>query len=102
MSHITYEVRVYDNGTKFWYQNGKRHRTDGPAIERIGGTKEWYQNDKRHRTDGPAVEYANGDKEWYLEGKELTEAQFNARTKPSCSGKVVEIDGKKYKLVEII
>ena len=101
MSYITYEVRVYNNGDKFWYQNGLLHRTDGPAIEYPNGYKYWYQSGERHRIDGPAVELANGDKAWYLEGKELTEAEFNTRTKPSCSGKVVEIDGKKYKLVEL-
>ena len=123
MNCVKYEVRVYDDGTKHWYQNGLLHRTDGPAIEHSDGDKFWYQNDKlhrtdgpafecdvykawyqngnRHRTDGPAIENVNGDKSWYLEGKELTEAEFNARTKPSCSGKVVEIDGKKYKLVEL-
>ena len=66
------------------------------------GTKHWYHNDKRHREDGPAVEYANGDKHWFLNGKKLTEAEFNARIKQSsCDGKVVEIDGKKYKLQEV-
>ena len=28
-----YIVKVEDNGTKRWYQNGKWHRLDGPAIE---------------------------------------------------------------------
>jgi len=79
MSYITYEVKVYNNGEKYWYQN-----------------------DELHRVGGPAVEYSNGTKCWYLEGQELTEAEFNARTKPSCSGKVVEIDGKKYTLTEIV
>ena len=81
MSHITYEVRVYDDGGKEWYQNGQLHRTDGPAIEYADGSKSWYQNGKRHRTDGPASEYTNGDKFWYLEGQELTEAEFNAKSK---------------------
>ena len=44
---IEYTVRVYDNGDKEWYLNGKRHREDGPAGE-----------------------YANGDKFWYLDGKQ--------------------------------
>ena len=30
-----YHVTVYDNRTD-WCQNGKHHRIDGPAIERIG------------------------------------------------------------------
>ena len=32
------------NGSKFWYLNGKRHRTDGPACEYANGNKEWYLN----------------------------------------------------------
>ena len=35
------------------------------------GTKHWYINGKLHRTDGPAVEYTDGSKEWYLNGKEI-------------------------------
>ena len=90
------------DGTKSWYLNDQLHREDGPAIECANGTKFWYLNDQRHRKDGPAVEYANGRKFWYLNGKELTREQFDARNKPkaSCTGKVVEIDGVKYKLVE--
>ena len=97
----TYKVTVDDYGTKCWYnEQGQRHREDGHAIESANGIKWWYINDKRHREDGPAVERTNGTKEWYLNGKELTEAEVNARTK-SCDGKVVEIDGKKYKLQEV-
>ena len=121
----TYKVDVYDNGSKYWYLNDKQHREDGPAVERADGTKYWYLNDKCHREDGPAfegadgskewclndevhredgpaVEYADGSKSWYLNDEELSEAEFNARTKPtaSCEGKVVEIDGVKYKLTK--
>jgi hypothetical protein len=63
------ECRINDYGTKYWYLNGKLHRTDGPAIERVNGTKEWYLNGKQHRTDGPAVEWDNGYKAWYLQDK---------------------------------
>ena len=35
------------------------------------GTKRWYLDGKRHRTDGPAIEYPNGDKYWYLNGKQI-------------------------------
>jgi len=55
-------------GTKEWRQNGRLHRTDGPAVEYASGTKEWYQNGHLHRTDGPALERANGTKEWRLHG----------------------------------
>ena len=87
------------NGDKSWWINGQLHREDGPAIEYANGHKEWFLNGQNHREDGPAVERSNGDKYWYLNGKRLTEQEFNQRN--NCSGKVVEIDGKKYKLIEL-
>ena len=102
MSYKTYEVRVYANGDKHWYLNGKRHREDGPACEYADGTKYWYSNGKRHREDGPAMEYADG-KCWYLNGIEYTEEGYQKKRNkvPSCAGKVVEIDGHKYRLEEV-
>jgi antitoxin component YwqK of YwqJK toxin-antitoxin module len=125
MSFIEYTVRVHPNGSKWWYLNGKFHREDGPAIEYADGTKKWCLNDKLHREDGPAVEWSDGAKKWYLNGKPhredgpafersdgtkswylngecMTEKEFNERTAPdSCEGKVVEIDGKKYRLTQL-
>jgi hypothetical protein len=120
----TYTVEVHDNGTKYWYRDGKYHREDGPAIEFADGDKFWYRDGKRHREDGPAcesngdkvwfrdgkrhredgpaIEYVNGNKVWYLNGKKLTEAEFNNHVKKNqktCEGHVVEVDGVKYKLV---
>ena len=99
----TYTVKVSDNGDKEWYFNDGLHREDGPAIEWADGSKSWYLNGKRHREDGPAVENADGTKKWFLNDENLTEAEFNARTKPaaSCEGKVVEVDGVKYKLTKL-
>ena len=75
----TYEVTVSDYSTIRWYLNGKLHREDGPAIE-----------------------FFDGVKLWYINGERLTEAEFLARMRaPSCEGKVVEVDGKKYKLTSI-
>jgi hypothetical protein len=90
----------WSNGTKEWYLNGKIHRVDGPASECASGFKSWWLNGKRHREDGPAIEYANGEKEWWLNGQELSEAEFNARTKAAASldSKEVEIDGIRYVL----
>jgi hypothetical protein len=96
---IEYIVKVYNNGDKEWFLNGKLHREDGPAVECSNGAKFWYLNGKRHREDGPAVEWSDGYKVWYLDGKRLTEQEHKAATsKPTCEGKIVEIDGKKYKL----
>ena len=92
----------YASGTKFWYQNGNLHRTDGPAVEYANGRKRWYQNNKLHCTDGPAVEYADGTKSWFLNGVELTEAEWLKKVNPApCDGKIVEVDGKRYKLVAV-
>ena len=69
------------NGTKFWYLNGERHRTDGPAVEYADGTKEWYLNGKNHRTDGPAIERSDGTKIWYLNGEQVDQLVFWVTTK---------------------
>ena len=96
---IEYNVKVGSNGHKVWYLNGKYHREDGPAIELASGSKVWYLNGKRHREDGPAVELADGTKCWFLNGKRLTEKEHQEQTQAS-TNKVIEIDGKQYKLVE--
>jgi len=96
-----YTVKVHDTGDTEWLLDGKRHRTNGPAIEYADGNKFWYVDGKQHRVDGPAIEWADGSKSWYLDGKRLTQAQWleAVKPKPSCVGKMVEIDGVKYRLV---
>ena len=95
------------SGIKEWWLNGQRHREDGPAAEYSDGGKEWWLNHMLHRENGPAIEYGNGVKEWWLNGECYYEADFHAEMKKrksastSCEGKIVEIDGKKYKLVEV-
>ena len=90
------------DGGKYWFQNNKLHRVDGPAVEDTDGSKHWYLDGKRHRIDGPAVENDDGSKEWWLDDKQLTYSQWieAVKPKPSCVGKVVEVDGVKYRLVE--
>ena len=103
ITYIKYKVKVYSDGTKQWYLNGKLHREDKPAYEGSSGTKEWWLNGKLHREDGPAIEWLNGTKEWWVNGEKLTEEEHKkamSSSSTSCvEGKVVEIDGKKYKLV---
>ena len=103
MTTRTYTVKVFAVGTRHWYLNGELHREDGPANERHDGTRFWYLNGKIHREDGPAVEYADGTRHWYLNDEYLTKAEFLNRTqkKLSCDGRVVEIDGVKYKLTAV-
>jgi len=100
----TYKVTVDKYKTIRWYNDkGQLHRLDGPAVECADGLKQWFVNDKRHRLNGPAVEYTDGFKEWYVEGRRMTEEEFNEyiKPKPTCEGKIVKVDGIKYKLVAI-
>ena len=69
-------ARENADGYKAWLINGKFHRIDGPAVIFANKDKAWYRNGKWHREDGPAVDYI-GHKAWYLDGKELTEEEFN-------------------------
>ena len=94
----------YTNGSKYWYRDGVPHRDGGPAVE-SSGQKQWYQNGVRHREDGPAYEIRSSHsgnlfKEWWLNGENYTEEGFEKemakRNAPTCDGKMVEIDGKKY------
>jgi len=70
-----------EDGSKYWWIDGKLHRVDGPAIEYADGYKYWYINNKLHRVDGPAIEHADGGKEWWINDKELTEEQFDNHPK---------------------
>lgn len=58
------------NGTKYYYNDeGKYHRTDGPAIEYSTGGKEWWVCGEKHRLYEPA--YTNeymGTKSYYIAG----------------------------------
>jgi hypothetical protein len=100
---IEYTVKVVKGGTRMWFLNGKRHREDGPAVEHPDGYKEWRFNGKVHREDGPAIEYASGKEEWWRHGCYMSEEEHRAGYPfvALCAGKIVEIDGKKYKLTEV-
>ena len=96
-----YIVKVYEDRTEWYNEQNQLDREDGPAIEYANGSKYWYRNDQCHREGGHAIEFADGTKYWYLNGQNLSKEEFNQRTsKPvsDCSGKVVEIDGKRYEL----
>ena len=127
MGYKVYEVKIFDNGTKEWRRDNNLHRDDGPAVEMHDGTKKWFLKGLLHRDDGPAVEGIDGTREWclmgklhredgpaimypdgttyhYLNDKYYSEQAFKkemSRRNNSCDGKVVEIEGKKYKLTEV-
>ena len=70
-----YKVRVYNSGTKTWHLGNKRHREDGPAIERSDGYKAWYLHNAK------------------VDGQEF---EMRIQSAQSCDGREVEIDGKTY------
>ena len=76
-----YNVKVYDNGDRDWRHNGELHRLDGPAVEG-----------------------ADGYKAWYIEGKQLTEEEFNNRNKVEVTlkdiAKAMNIDVDKLRIKE--
>jgi len=102
-------------GSKFWYKEGLLHRENGPACEYKNGEKVWYKENCCHRVDGPALVKADGSKFWYYNGARIyceSQEEFedwlgqknhkvssSAAASSCCDGKVVEIDGKKYKLL---
>jgi|ERR1700722_14594133 len=101
MSVKEYTVKIYSNGDTFWTVNGKLHNEHGPAVVFANGDKEWHMNGKLHNEKAPAVMYANGDICWALDGKIYSGEEYIAELKSredSFHSKIVEIDGKKYKL----
>jgi len=108
-----YIVEYYDNGNicreEYWL-NGKLHRENGIAYKSWFDNgnicrEEYFSNGKLHRENGIAFKgwFENGNicsEEYYINGKFLTKEQFDNRNN-SCNNKIVEIDGKKYKLKEI-
>ena len=100
-------AKEWANGDKEYWENGNLHRLGGlPAIEWANGDKYYYEDGKLHRLGGlPAIERANGSKEYWENDIQLTEAEAEAKQNPKladpCDGKIVTIDGKKYKLTAV-
>ena len=47
------------------------HREDGPAVITVSGSEYWYQHGKLHCLDGPAVKHENDYKAWWYQGKKI-------------------------------
>ena len=71
----------HPDGYRVWYQHGKRHRLDGPAFERPDGYRIWYRNGDLHRLDGPAVEWSDGTVSYCIDGKKYDRAAFDRQVK---------------------
>jgi len=55
--------------TRYYNEEGKQHREDGPAVISSWGDEYWWINGKLHREGGPAIIFSNGRKEWWINGK---------------------------------
>ena len=74
---LSLELRVDSEGTLCYYNaRGQIHRVHGPAVVCTNGFRAWHQNGLLHRIDGPAIEYDGGFRAWLINGKELTEAEW--------------------------
>ena len=52
---LTLTVEVNEYTTIYCNHLGQFHRVHGPAVILSSGSTMWFQNGARHRTDGPAV-----------------------------------------------
>jgi hypothetical protein len=55
------------------------HREDGPALE-ADGSKYWFNEGRMHRTDGPAVIGADGSSHHWINNKYLSLEKFLEQT----------------------
>ena len=85
------------DGYKVYYVDGKRHRLDGPAMECSDGTKQYYMNGKLHRLDGPAVEWSDGTKEYWVDGKQYTKEEWEKKV-----GKTPDLNKLKSCLIQLL
>lgn len=65
-------VETSEDGTVRIYNNeGKLHKSRGPAIKDPNGYEAWYKLGSLHRLTGPAITYSDGRKEWWVNGKQI-------------------------------
>lgn len=69
------KVRETDKYRSVTYPDGTE------MLEYPDGSREWYWNDRRHREDGPAVEKADGTKEWWRSGALVVDPEYLAKLK---------------------
>lgn len=77
-----YYVQVTSDGNTFWCSDPEfkiLHRETGPAIESTDGYKAYYQNGKRHRLDGPARIWPDGEEQYCIDGVYYTKEEFLAK-----------------------
>ena len=72
-------VCIFSYNTIIWYDyNDKCHRDgDMPAYINTGGYLLYYNHGKWHRVDGPAVILSNGREEYWLDGIRYTKEEYD-------------------------
>ena len=84
-------VLWWDGDTE-WWENGKYHRLDGPAIDYDADQRwHWYQHGKLHRIDGPAEIFGFSPKDmdmidFWLNGECLTFDDWIIGLETLCGG----------------
>lgn len=101
----TYKVIIQDDGIERWLNEaGELHRVGKPAyINPTSGYESYWFNGQRHREDGPAIIWGDGIEFYYFDGISYSKKEWQklVSSTQSCAGKIVEIDGKKYRLEEV-
>ena len=107
----TYDPRDGRKIREVYYEHGNCHRDDGRPADITffddGNLlrEEYFVNGKRHNENGVAIVSYNRDgsinaQRYYLNDELLTHEEWLLKTS-SCDGKIVEIDGKQYRLTEV-
>jgi uncharacterized membrane protein len=97
----------YENSNEYWQK--REYDSNGNEIYCEDSNGRWYKSEYDSNNNKIYFESSNGywsKQEYDSNGNEIYYENSNGtildnRPKPSCEGKVVEIDGKTYKLVEL-
>jgi hypothetical protein len=59
-------------GNEFWFDDDHQyHRDNHPAVIGKDGYLAYYQHGKRHRLDGPAISGGGVEDSWYINGEQV-------------------------------
>ena len=111
-----WEKREYNsNGNLIYYENSvgywEKHEYDSNGNEIYFETSNGYWLKREYDSNGNKIYFENSNGSWIKyeydsNGNKIYSENSNGkvidnRPKPSCEGKIVEIDGKKYQLKEV-
>ena len=83
------------------YESWREYDSNGNVIHHKNSTG--YESWREYDATGKEIHFKDsaGYESWYdVNGNKITKDQFDELNKSSCAGKIVEVDGKKYKLIE--